>query len=125
MVRDAPSESGKNAAGERRACKRTGQGNDLFQGQVAVHPRGAEVRARARECCGKILFLGAGDPLPKKSHVSLLFQEGGVTSATTTMWGAIELHEKGKGLERKLRKGMRVTPVDPAFTPAYLDSPIQ
>jgi formamidopyrimidine-DNA glycosylase len=38
---------------------------------------------------------------------------------TTTMWGAIELHEAGRELERQYVRDMRPTPVDPGFTFDY------
>jgi len=41
------------------------------------------------------------------------------------MWGAMELFEKGKGLERQYIKGMRTTPVDPEFSLAYLSALIE
>jgi formamidopyrimidine-DNA glycosylase len=41
------------------------------------------------------------------------------------MWGAMELFEKGKELERKYVKGMRPTPIDPGFTAAHLSALIE
>jgi formamidopyrimidine-DNA glycosylase len=72
------------------------------------------------ECGGRILLHGAESPLPAKYHLSLHFKDGSCLSATTQMWGAMELHEKGKERERQYIKGMRTTPVDPGFTPSYL-----
>jgi formamidopyrimidine-DNA glycosylase len=77
------------------------------------------------ECGGKILLHTAGSGLPKKHHLSLQFEDGSALSATTRMWGAMELYEKGKELERKYVKGMRPTPIDPEFTPAHLSALIE
>lgn len=74
------------------------------------------------ECGGKILFHPAGSPLPGKYHLLLRFDDGSAFSATTQMWGAMELHEAGKEQEREYVKGMRPTPLDPAFTFAYFDN---
>jgi formamidopyrimidine-DNA glycosylase len=58
--------------------------------------------------------------LPKKYHLSLRFIDGAALSATTQMWGAMELYERGKELERQYIRGMRTTPSDPGFSSAYL-----
>lgn len=71
------------------------------------------------ECGGKILFHPAGSPLPVKYHLLVHFDDGSSLSSTTQMWGAMELYEAGKEQERQYIKGMRVTPVDPAFTFEY------
>ena len=59
------------------------------------------------ECGGKILLHESSSVLPKKYHLSLRFNDGTALSATTQMWGAMELYEKGKELERQYIKGMR------------------
>ncbi|HNU72970.1 MAG TPA: endonuclease VIII, partial [Thermodesulfobacteriota bacterium] len=51
--------------------------------------------------------------------------DGSSLSATTQMWGAMELYEKGDELERQYIKGMRTTPVDPEFSFAYLSALIE
>jgi formamidopyrimidine-DNA glycosylase len=71
------------------------------------------------ECGGKILFHPAGTPLPMKYHLLIHFDDGSALSSTTQMWGAMELYETGKEQERQYIKGMRITPVDPAFTFEY------
>jgi len=71
------------------------------------------------ECGGKILFHPAGAPLPAKNHLLIHFNDGSALSSTTQMWGAMELYEAGKEQERQYIKGMRVTPVNPAFTYEY------
>jgi formamidopyrimidine-DNA glycosylase len=72
------------------------------------------------ECGGKILLHESVSMLPKKYHLSLQFIDGSALSATTQMWGAMELYEKGKELERQYIRGMRTTPTEPGFTGAYL-----
>jgi formamidopyrimidine-DNA glycosylase len=77
------------------------------------------------ECGGKILLHESDSLMPKKYHLSLHFADGSVLSAMTQMWGAMELYEKGEELERQYIKGMRTTPIDPEFRPAYLTALIQ
>ncbi len=74
------------------------------------------------ECGGKILLHESSSLLPRKHHLSLQFDDGSALSATTRMWGAMELFEEGRELERKYIKGMRPTPVDADFTVGYLSS---
>jgi formamidopyrimidine-DNA glycosylase len=74
------------------------------------------------ECGGKILLHKSALMLPQKYHLSLHFEDGSALSATTQMWGAMELYEKGKELERQYIKGMRTTPSEPGFTSTYLSS---
>jgi formamidopyrimidine-DNA glycosylase len=74
------------------------------------------------ECGGKILFHPAGTPLPVKYHLLIHFDDGSALSATTQMWGAMELYEAGQEQERQYIKGMRVTPVEPAFTFEYFNN---
>jgi formamidopyrimidine-DNA glycosylase len=77
------------------------------------------------ECGGKIILHPSASQLPKKYHLSLHFTDGAALSATTQMWGAMELYEKGKELERQYIHGMRPTPTDTGFTAAYLSSLIE
>ncbi len=77
------------------------------------------------ECGGKIILHEAESQLPKKYHLSLHFEDGSSLSATTQMWGAMELYETGDELERQYIKGMRTTPVDPEFSFAYLSALIE
>lgn len=74
------------------------------------------------ECGGKILLHPAGDPLPGKYHLLLHFDDGSALSATTQMWGAMELYEAGQEQEREYVRGMRPTPLDPEFTFDYFDN---
>lgn len=73
------------------------------------------------ECGGKILLHETAPLLPEKYHLSLLFDDGTAVSATTQMWGAMGLYEKGKELQgNKYISGMKTTPLDPGFTVKYL-----
>ena len=71
------------------------------------------------ECGGRVLFHPAGSELPEKYHLWIEFDDGSSFTVTTQMWGAMELFECGKEQERQYIKGMRVTPVDRAFTSKY------
>ncbi len=71
------------------------------------------------ECGGKLLYHAPGAKLPEKYHLWLTFEDGSALTAFTQMWGAMELYEAGQELERPYVKGMRTTPVDPAFTFEY------
>ena len=77
------------------------------------------------ECGGKIILHDSESQLPKKYHLSLHFEDGSFLTAATQMWGAMELYENGKELERQYIKGMRTTPVDPEFSMAYLSALIE
>lgn len=68
---------------------------------------------------GKILYHPPGRKRPAKHHMLLELSDGGALSATTQMWGAIEVFRDGEELERKYIKGMRPTPVDTDFTFDY------
>lgn len=71
------------------------------------------------ECGGKILFHPRESKLPKKYHLQLSFTDGTFLTATTRMWGAMELYEQGAELQREYVKDMRPTPSDPDFTLSY------
>ena len=71
------------------------------------------------ECGGRLLYHPAGSPKPAKYHLCLTFDDGSLLTETTQMWGAMELFEQGKELERQYIKDMRPTPVDAEFTYAY------
>jgi formamidopyrimidine-DNA glycosylase len=74
------------------------------------------------ECGGRMLYHPAGSELPEKHHLWLTFEDGSSLTATTTMWGAMELYEAGREGERQYLKGMRPTPLDSAFTFDYLSA---
>ncbi len=71
------------------------------------------------ECGGKMLYHVPGAKRPAKYHLSLEFNDGSGFTATTQMWGAMELHKAGQEQNRQYVKGMRPTPVDPEFTFDY------
>jgi formamidopyrimidine-DNA glycosylase len=77
------------------------------------------------ECGGKILFHPSESKLPKKYHLHLTFTDGTFLTATTQMWGAMELYEQGAELQREYVKDMRPTPSDPEFTFSYFDDLIE
>jgi formamidopyrimidine-DNA glycosylase len=68
---------------------------------------------------GKVLFHTEETSVPVKYHLLFRFTDGTALTAMTQMWGAVELYEKGKELERQYIKGMRPTPSDPEFTFPY------
>jgi formamidopyrimidine-DNA glycosylase len=74
------------------------------------------------ECGGKILWHSPGKALPEKYHLHLDFTDGSFLTATTQMWGPMELYEHGAEQEREYVKGMRTTPVDTQFTLDYFNN---
>jgi formamidopyrimidine-DNA glycosylase len=71
------------------------------------------------ECGGKMLLHAPGARLPDAWHLRLDFDDDSVLTVTTAMWGAMELHEAGRELDRQYVRGMRPTPVDAEFTFGY------
>ena len=71
------------------------------------------------ECGGKMLYHTPGTDLPEKYHLWIAFEDGSSFTATTQMWGAYELYEKGKARNRKYVRGMRLTPIEDKFTFEY------
>jgi formamidopyrimidine-DNA glycosylase len=71
------------------------------------------------ECGGSLRFEEAGAKRPDKFHLLLDFEDSSFLWARTAMWGAYELYEKGKELERQYVKDQRPSPVDPRFTLDY------
>jgi formamidopyrimidine-DNA glycosylase len=74
------------------------------------------------ECGGKVLFHPPGSEMPKKHHLHLIFEDDSFFTATTQMWGAMELYEKGEEARRKYVQGMRTTPIEPEFTLGYFST---
>lgn len=74
------------------------------------------------ECGGKILYHPPGEKLPSKYHLYLAFSDGASLTATTQMWGAMELYEQGDEQNRQYVKDMRPTPLEPAFTFDYFSA---
>lgn len=73
------------------------------------------------ECGGKVLYHPSGSMLPKKYHLYITFDDGSFFTATTQMWGAMELYNQGEEANRQYVKGMRTTPIEPEFTFEYFD----
>ncbi|MFT3892473.1 MAG: DNA-formamidopyrimidine glycosylase family protein [Anaerolineales bacterium] len=71
------------------------------------------------ECGGKVLYHPVGSDLPEKYHLWIEFEDDSSFTVTTQMWGAMELFKAGEEQERQYIKGMRVTPVEKAFTYKY------
>jgi len=65
---------------------------------------------------GHILFHQPESIMPAKYHLHLQFDDDSFLTATTQMWGAAELYEKGQELERQYIKDMKLTPLDEGFT---------
>jgi len=71
------------------------------------------------ECGGKVLYHPPGAKVPKKYHLYIIFEDGSFLTATTQMWGAMELYERGKEQDRQYVKDMNTTPAEPEFTRDY------
>ncbi len=71
------------------------------------------------ECGGKMLYHSPGSEVPKKYHLYIAFEDQSFFTVTTQMWGAMELYEKGDEQNREYIKGMRPTPIEPAFSLEY------
>jgi len=71
---------------------------------------------------GRLLYHHAGSSLPRTYHLWLTFDDNSSLTATTQMWGVMELFEKGQELERKYIKDMRPTPTESEFTFAYFSN---
>ncbi|RPJ19659.1 MAG: hypothetical protein EHM33_29920, partial [Chloroflexi bacterium] len=94
-------------------------GRACVQGRWLIIPFEPGYNLVLGECGGKILFHPADSQLPEKYHLWIEFEDGSSFTVTTQMWGAMELFEAGQEQERQYIKGMRTTPVDPAFTYDY------
>ncbi len=71
------------------------------------------------ELGGKVVLHQPGAKLPKKYHLHLVFDDDTFLTATTQMWGAMELYEQGEEQNREYVKDMRTTPIEEEFTFAY------
>jgi formamidopyrimidine-DNA glycosylase len=71
------------------------------------------------ECGGRVLYHPKASDAPQKYHLYLAFEDGSALTATTQMWGAMELYTRGEEQGRQYVKDMRIPPDDPAFTFAY------
>lgn len=74
------------------------------------------------ECGGKVLYHNSGSKVPKKYHLYVTFEDDSFLTATTQMWGAMELYEKGEEQKRQYIMGMKTTPIEPEFTFAYFST---
>jgi formamidopyrimidine-DNA glycosylase len=74
------------------------------------------------ECGGKVLYHPAGSTPPDRYHLCLTFEDDSFLTATTQMWGAMELYEAGWEQERQYVKGMRPVPTEPEFTFEYFST---
>jgi formamidopyrimidine-DNA glycosylase len=74
------------------------------------------------ECGGRILYHPPHASVPKKTHLALAFDDGSSLTATTQMWGAMELYKRGEERKREYIRDMRPTPIDPEFTFGYFSS---
>jgi len=74
------------------------------------------------ECGGKMLYHAPGADVPKRYHLYLQFEDGSSFTATTQMWGAFELYEKGYEKKRKYVKDMKTTPIEKGFTFGYFNT---
>jgi formamidopyrimidine-DNA glycosylase len=77
------------------------------------------------ECGGRVLYHPPGAKVPATYHLCLAFDDGSALTATTQMWGAMELFELGQELERQYIKGMRPTPIDAEFSFGYFSELIE
>jgi formamidopyrimidine-DNA glycosylase len=77
------------------------------------------------ECGGKIIYHVPGSKLPKQYHLAIAFQDGSALTATTQLWGAMELYEQGKEQQREYIRDMRNTPADVEFSFDYFNSLIE
>ena len=103
---------------ERLTCGKV-VGKARVQGRWLIVPLEPGYNLVLGECGGKILYHPAGSELPEKYHLWMEFDDDSSFTVTTQMWGAMELFEAGKEQERQYIKGMRVTPVDRAFSYKY------
>src|SRR5512142_1421095 len=99
-------------------------GRPCVQGRWLIIPLEPGYNLVLGECGGKVLFHSADMELPEKYHMWIEFEDGSSFTVTTQMWGAMELFESGKEQERQYIKGMRVTPVERAFTFSYFSKMI-
>ena len=53
------------------------------------------------EIGGRLLYHEPGARVPDRHHLSITFDDGSALTAVTQMWGAYELHERGREQERQ------------------------
>lgn len=74
------------------------------------------------ECGGKVLYHQPGAKVPKKYHLYITFEDSSLLTATTQMWGAMELYDEGEEQNREYIKDMKTTPIEPEFTFDYFST---
>jgi formamidopyrimidine-DNA glycosylase len=74
---------------------------------------------------GKLLYHPPGSKIPPKFHLLIHFTDGSFITETIQLWGAIELYEKGKELERPYIKDMKISPNHPDFTLSYFQKLVE
>lgn len=94
-------------------------GRARFKGRWLLIPLEPGFTLVLGECGGKIIYHQAGSKFPKKYHLSITFADDSFLTATTQMWGAMELYEAGEELNREYIKDMKPTPLDKEFTFNY------
>jgi formamidopyrimidine-DNA glycosylase len=67
----------------------------------------------------RVVYHPPGGSAQKKVHLTLVFDDGSSLTATTQMWGAMELYAEGQERKREYIRDMRPTPIDPEFTSEY------
>lgn len=94
-------------------------GKARVQGRWLIIPMEPGYTLVLGECGGRVLYHPAGDELPEKYHLWIEFADGSSFTVTTQMWGAMELFESGKEQDHPYINGIRIPPVDRAFTFPY------
>lgn len=97
-------------------------GKARVQGRWLIVPCEPGYNLVLGECGGRILYHPADFELPERYHLWIEFEDESSLTVTTQMWGAMELFEAGKEQERQYIKGMRITPVEKAFTYKYFSA---
>ena len=69
-----------------------------------------------------MLYHATGAKPPKKANLLGDLEDGSYLTATTQMWGAFELYERGEERNRETIRDMRTTPVEPAFAFDYFSA---
>lgn len=103
---------------ERLTCGKT-VGTARAKGKWLFVPVQPDYTLLLGECGGKVLYHPTKSSLPKKYHLLIAFDDDSYLSATTQMWGAMELYETGEEQNRQYVKNMRPTPIESAFTFEY------
>jgi formamidopyrimidine-DNA glycosylase len=92
-----------NRAPDELACLTKGKtvGQAWVQGRWLFVPLEPGYILLLGECGGQILYHAPGAKLPQKYHLHIAFRDNSFLTATTQMWGAMELYEQGQEQERQ------------------------